>query len=937
MLQARTRCVSDFVNQVVLAGFLVAFLGGAGSSQLKKAVEDELPFVSIVPNMLFNEPVAVPIWPFYPDFCKDPDRSVRDQRMAQVLGDYLYHLSSFRGLVVFDLAAGEGSEPLVDFTFDGVPFDMFVVGDRLHVISTSVLGLRHASGAVPQPRRGSRLTVIDISNPGSPAVVGQHDLRGIVRDAKWIEDNLVLVSSISASETLLPADDGNRTVISTFRDLAGSLVKTDQISHDVLGAYLSNHALWVTRPGAGFSRVQYFELSDRGRLLPGGEIEIEGFRAGRQESGLWSQVGDELRVVRSRDFRGAPVLSIFKVESRDRITHISTTEIEGGEGDIFGGVVFRGNLAIFHFLPVFFRDMEADVVVVDLRDPEKPVARSVPGLGGWINDLVIRGTRILAVGNSRSFPPATTPVQNPSPIGRQYPNFGAFVIDVSNPRRPEILDRLAIQGDYDYYFLETILRADQDFDYVVLPGRGIDGAAILDLRTPGRVRLADRFTIGSHLMKVTRFGSDLLSVSDNRMNRTRVGGGSGALITDEYELARDVRALTFTADHAVTVAKRLHEPGADLLVFPDDEPNGFKPVSRLPLSDVYFPPYDYYQESDPRLFSFGSFVYVVYRSAMSGKESVEVIDLSDPSNPTKRGKLEVPGNSFPSVPRSRWYDLTSMSENGGEVVQMAGSTLVFHRIQSRAYDPQPDFPATFIVVDLSDPDHPVLGSVIDGSVPVTFYPFVVGTSLLYAYYEPLNKGDHGYDLIKAKFYLNRVDLTDPSAPRQLPRINIPGRPIDISPDGSRLVTIDHGAKTEDRLGARIFVLKLDESSSGIRTFSDRYLGRAHHDVRVVGNSVFAFSEGRDPRTLQIHPITPRNRFAPSRSIALPDSFYSMSGLPGGNVFLGIKGGNFLRLDAGRGVSSLGGTLEGRGAVRQFVEHNGTILGVMGMLGVRPFK
>jgi hypothetical protein len=159
------------------------------------------------------------------------------------------------------------------------------------------------------------------------------------------------------------------------------------------------------------------------------------------------------------------------------------------------------------------------------------------------------------------------------------------------------------------------------------------------------------------------------------------------------------------------------------------------------------------------------------------QQQVQVVDLSN-GGAKLRGKLSLPLEPngyyqswgwFGCYPGD-WYD-------GASVVQVGGDALAFRRWAPSAVTNAPwnDGSSDLFVVDLSNPDAPALGQSVITSDPTGWWGDmkVVGDTLYTSHYEWVPEA-HSSQSPTARYYLDRIDLSDRKNPKIEKSINVPG-------------------------------------------------------------------------------------------------------------------------------------------------------------------
>jgi hypothetical protein len=164
-----------------------------------------------------------------------------------------------------------------------------------------------------------------------------------------------------------------------------------------------------------------------------------------------------------------------------------------------------------------------------------------------------------------------------------------------------------------------------------------------------------------------------------------------------------------------------------------------------------------------------------------------------------------------------WYGCYYYDWYGGaDIVQVGGNKLAFRRWIPQ-YGPNYEYVDAYqslYIVDLSNPDAPNVASTVVTRDPDVWWGNMraIGDTLYTTHYEWLQNPAQGKRTeYLVKYYLDRIDLTDPHAPRIGSKVNVPGMLVGGSEtDPSIIYTIDYRWYSDDENhGANEFdVLKL---------------------------------------------------------------------------------------------------------------------------------
>ncbi len=194
--------------------------------------------------------------------------------------------------------------------------------------------------------------------------------------------------------------------------------------------------------------------------------------------------------------------------------------------------------------------------------------------------------------------------------------------------------------------------------------------------------------------------------------------------------------------------------------------------------------------ADARLFAHGQYATLLWPSyADWTKTHLAVIDLRDPESPRIASQRELPFSSRALY----WYGYSGAVIPTGDSVVQAGSTLVVRNASEEYYyydenGAQQPAPAetTLEVIDLSNPSNPVHRSVALPSGAGYTGLQIDGTTVLTSHWVPLPQ-----DPSRARFYLDRIDVSDPSSPVVLTPVNVPGSLLAFDGTSRRALTMDY--------------------------------------------------------------------------------------------------------------------------------------------------
>ena len=297
------------------------------------------------------------------------------------------------------------------------------------------------------------------------------------------------------------------------------------------------------------------------------------------------------------------------------------------------------------------------------------------------------------------------------------------------------------------------------------------------------------------MTRVRPIGNRLVSMSDTRLLVIDPADRDEPRVTGELILARSVVDYLPVGDVGVQLLSPDWYgdgiPGA-LRVVSNSAPDTLNGgLAELPL-DLY----------DGQLLPLqGSRVGLIrnaYGQNYEVSSTLEVYDLSTPTAPVLTARLELPAPIWSyQDPYSVYY-----SSSGGALVR-TGDTLAWLESLNSYNETPTDTPdveygreaqeilGRLHVLDLSSPDAPSLTTLeLDSSL----FGLRAVDGVLYAtHVEPIDES-------RARYFVDRFDVTDPSDPLFLGAVNVPGTAVNALQGGEVLVTLDAQWATREQDG-----------------------------------------------------------------------------------------------------------------------------------------
>jgi hypothetical protein len=722
--------------------------------------------------------------------------------VTSVVGDHLLSLSRFRGLVSTRLTGPDAPEVAASVALGGLPVGFVVASGVAAVIVVDpqkpgcVLG-----DCVPQ--QTSRIVLVDVEDPASPRALGEQRFDGTVLAARQVGSVLHVLSQdigpCGASCEVIPTS--NLTWRSFDRSAAREL-PAPRVAPLWKAAFFGGERLFSLAEGATFDET-LLRVADLSQPEPALSAPVT--LAGRVRQARAS--GDRLRVVYDRGLLDIETLALDAAAP----VSLGRATLAAPDGDDFFRLTFDGDRAITML------EQSRRLALLDLSDPTAPRVAALLGLELSESDLTLAGDRALVVG--RSTLAADAPPEDVLPYGRQ----ALVLVDIADLAAPRVLDRVTFEPFGTVHDGSPELRDGLAFVILQESPRllnpvdpcGRDNRRLV-AHDIGAGALAPAFAWLDADARVEIVGDEGWLASD--VSVSRYGMSSGAA-NGRADLTSQVDRLQPLSSSVALFGIDLATNAHTVELAPPAAPDAAAPIdvaSAAGLSRVgcderwrWFSPL---AERNGNLFALRD-----HLAADAGVASATLHVLSS-------------GATAPSSPRSLELEPLAAGESylgalqteralliarGGSLytsVEPAGSDESWTEVPwYNEYGDREDVGATlsYDVVDLSDPSAPVLASrldidpalatggflrslrgltrdsaagfLVDGQIGG---PSVVSGPLLAGYHsEPASNSRH-------RFYLDRFDFADPSAPVALDPIGIPGSVLDFDAATGGLITLE---------------------------------------------------------------------------------------------------------------------------------------------------
>lgn len=766
----------------------------------------------------------------------DPSRAISEADIIKVDGDKLYALSRYSGLAIIDVSDPAHLSLLGRYKSTATPFEMYVEGERVYVMYNDYghYELDEQAGYWIY-RTASRIEALDVSNPSSISKLGAYDLAGSLSDSRKVGDVLYLVTYESGYCWNCDVKMNTRVASFDVKD-PDAFVLIDQLRLVDEEGYYGQRSIAVTEDriyisgqdwgGRDTGVVDVVDISDPGGdLVLGASFELAGPVQNRWQMDESEGIFRTITQPGSWGSTVPPVVETFEVVSSSEVRKLGSLEMTLPRPEALRSVRFDGSRA---FAITFERT--DPLFTFDLSEPSVPRQVGELEIPGWVYHMEPRGDRIYALG----FDDAE--------------NGGALhvsLFDVSTLSEPKQLARVNFGGtwanfaeDQDRIHKAFNIMADEGLILVPFAGWDYDeqkdecswgkyqsGIQLVDMSEDTLTLRGVAPQVGEARRGFMVNGA-LFGVSDNAVQTFDISDRDAPEALGDLELARNITNIRVMGDSMLRFGSDWWTSRTTLDFAKLDAVDVAEPLGDLDLSAVA--PMEntcdrqaYWEGS---VFVHGDYAYVPQRlyTSKEGDDEKEsyrqyvrfyVVNLSDRAAPKVEGAFSVG------------------TESDGQ--QLLGITLtdkallVGRTTGYYSYDTEGKATSTptfsYDVFSLEDSAKPTLASKLEvpaallgGGFGYNFSGCMVDVGYGwwggYGYYggQVLVSGDtvvsqHQVPLQdgsgRVRYYLDRIDVSDPAHPVVLPEVNVPGGVVDFDVKSGRIVTLDY-SRTETPASTR---------------------------------------------------------------------------------------------------------------------------------------
>ncbi|HEU4582441.1 MAG TPA: beta-propeller domain-containing protein [Polyangiaceae bacterium] len=766
-------------------------------------------------------------------------RAISEADILQLDGDRLYALSRYSGLSIVDVSNPaalklEGvyrsaAEPFEMYVQDGMVFAMFNGWYSYHCDERQVCGWQQTS----------RMQAIDARDPANIELLADYEVPGGIDDSRRVGDVLYLATHewggcwgcgtqpSTAITSFNVADPSKFVQVDQLRLPAASdsylgqrsITVTDQRIY--ISGWEWNYGLSSSSQNA--SSIQVVDISDpQGKLKQGAKFAIAGQVQSRWQMDEYDSV---LRVISQPNGWGSgtpPVVETFRVNGADDVQRAGSLTIQLPQAnEVLQSVRFDGARAF-----AITSEQRDPLFTFDLSDPAHPVQRGQLEMPGWVYHMEPRGDRMYALGYDQ---------QNPAG------SLNVSLFDVSDLDQPQLIQRVNFGGDWgsfaeDQNRIQKAFSILDDAGLILVPFSGGSygkdqcsyewgsGIQLIDF-TPDTLAKRGVAPQVGNARRALLHRDQLFGIGDNTVQTFDISNRDQPIASARLDVARNVSTVRVVGDQLMRFGNDWFTQQTILDMTPLAQAGDAQPHAEIDLSAVFGG--DTYSCGGSaywggQVFTRGGYAYVprysyTYSNNYGGRYeqtiTLYIVDMTAPGGPKAIGSFAVD-----PAGQNSWFAGIVQTENS----LLIGRSTGYWSYSDGQITSKPSF--SYDVIDLREPAAPRLATRFEVPSLIAgggwgYFPMAGGCSIdlgwgwygggYYGRYygdslaltdgdlvvsqhlEPLDDGSD-----RARYFLDRIDVSNPDQPRVLPKINIPGTPIHFNAETGELITLDYNNSVE---------------------------------------------------------------------------------------------------------------------------------------------
>ena len=731
----------------------------------------------------------------------DANRAIEEADIIKREGDRLYALSAYGGLSIVDISDPDALSVLGRHRTTATPFEMYVRDETVFVLYNGYAEYLYDEDTESYTYyQTSYVISLDVSNPKQIAEAQKFEINGYIADSRVVGDAMYVVAYDDAY-CYRCGDTPETNVLALNLSDPKKITKVDELSFpEQQDSYSwrrslsgTDERLYIAGPRYGNgaepegSIIQVVDISDAsGDMEAGDSLEVAGQINSRWQMDEYEGV---LRVVSQPLWwtdGGEPFVETFEIKSSEELVALGSVQLVLPRPETLQAVRFDGDRGY----AITFERTDP-LFTIDLSDPATPTQMGELEMPGWVYHMEPRGDRLVGLGYDQ---------------GNSDGGLTVSLFDVSDLTTPTMISRVNFGGAWgelaeDQDRIHKSFQVLDSEELILVPFSGWTYSETVDECSSSQTHVSGVQLVGwaddalalhgvaasqGRSRRALLHKDRLLTMSDERVESFDIDDRDEPSSTSQVDLAQIVNNLEVAGDAIVRVGDDWwRSDSLEVTVSTLDELVDYAPGAKVevPSSSYSCDSETYLQE----IKSGGDNVYFMYRSYDWSKESkqamkVVTLDVSDVSEPKLAGEATL--DFYPSSGRSH---VPGMINNGASSVGV-GEQLVFtqHDIQYNNLGFITESGYSLEVVDLSDANEPRRTSLTMPNSLGSTGLLVSGDLVVSSHFEvsPNNANN-------VRFYLDRVDLSEPEEPKLLDPVNIPGSLLAYDAEQARALTVDY--------------------------------------------------------------------------------------------------------------------------------------------------
>ncbi|MBN1610305.1 MAG: beta-propeller domain-containing protein [Polyangiaceae bacterium] len=768
------------------------------------------------------------------DSSKSAERAITEADILKIEGDTLFALSRYSGLTLIDISTPRDLAVLGNYRSTATPFEMYVEEDTAYIMYSD-WGYTEWDESENSYvwRSTSRMQAIDLSEPRQPRLIGEKLMPGTISDSRKVGDVIYVVTYQSAGCWQCDATANTRissfdvTDPQEFAPVDEMVFETEDESYGARSVSVSPERMYVSgwawsSDGQNQSTtIQVVDISDPGgNIREGATVPIAGQIESRWQMDEYDGV---LRVIsQPGEWRAidAPVVETFQIESATSVVPLGRLVMTLPRSEDLQSVRFDAGRAF----AVTFEQTDP-LFTFDLSDPAHPLQMGELEIPGFLYHMEPRGDRMYALGFDNRMDNGALHVS---------------IFDVSVLSKPTMLDRVNFGGDWgwlaeDQDRVHKLFNLALDQGLILLPFTGggttddcsyswTSGIQLIDVRDDDLTLRGVAPQIGEARRAVLH-DDVLFGISDNAVQTFDISDRDRPVRLDRLDVARNVTQIKVMGDELLRFGQDWWTGEVALDVATLEQAEAADALGVLDLSALADVATRSCEDGTYSSTSFAGQVFVhgnvafvprtVYSSHRDSQDrwsssetmTLVIVDLADRSHPVVSGEITLEPTGYDEA--------REMASYYSGIVQTENALLVGRSTGYYRYDPvtgeraEPTY--SYDVLDLrkgakakvvSRLEVPSAlawggwGYGVDGCMADMGWGWwggwgygaavVSGDIVASQHEEALDDGTG-----RVRYYLDRIDVSDPARPEVMGPINIPGQVLHYDHALGRLVTLDY--------------------------------------------------------------------------------------------------------------------------------------------------